>query len=121
VEAEGKSMTFESRNSNRPFLVTYNVGEPIAEQRARVALEHAEREEHRQADLVELSSTRNVPGDRIRLWERLHGLTLPRDPNHSVLDVIAAATDLELVQVQEEQRRRQPAKPLEPAELIAQY
>jgi hypothetical protein len=104
-----KFMTFESRTSGRPFLVGFNTGEPIAEQRARIAREQAEREEHRQAELVELSSIRNGPGNRIRLWERMHGLTLPRDPNHPILDVIAAATDLELSQVQEEQRQRHPA------------
>jgi hypothetical protein len=99
-------MTFESTKSGRPFLAGFNTGESIAEQRARVALEHAEREEHRQAERVELSSSQNAPGDRIRLWERMHGLPLPRDPNHNLLDVIAVATDLELAQVQEEQRLR---------------
>src|SRR6185437_5956110 len=102
-------MTHESKYSSRPFLAGFNTGEPIAEQRARIAREHAEREEHRQAELVELSSIRNVPGDRIRLWERVYGLTLPRDPNHHVLDVIAVATDLELAQVREEQQRRYPS------------
>jgi hypothetical protein len=104
-------MAFESRNSARPFLGGFNTGETIAEQRARVAHEHAEREEHRQAELVQLSSTLNAPGERIRLWERMHGLPLPRDPKHNLLDVIAAATDLELAQVQEEQRLRRPTTP----------
>ena len=104
-------MAFESRNSSRPFVGGFNTGETIAEQRARVAHEHAEREEHRQAELVELSSTRNAPGDRIRLWERMHGLPLPRDPNHNLLDVIAHATDLELAQVREEQQLRRPTTP----------
>jgi hypothetical protein len=102
-------MTYESRSSGRPFLVGFNSGEPIAEQRARIARELAEREEHRQADMVELSSIRNAPADRIRLWERMYGLTMPRGPNHPILDMIAAATDLELAQVQEEQQRRHPA------------
>lgn len=102
-------MTFDSKSSGRPFLTSYNPGEPIAEQRARIAREHAEREDQRQAELVELSSIRNIPGDRIRIWERMFGLTLPRDPNHHILDVIAAATDLELAQVREEQQRRHPA------------
>ena len=104
-------MAFESRNSGRSFLTSFNPGESVVEQRARVAHEHAEREVHRQAELAELSATRNAPGDRIRIWERMHGLALPRDPNHNLLDVIAAATDLELAQVQEEQRLRRPATP----------
>jgi hypothetical protein len=101
-------MTFESRNFGRPFPISSNLGEPIAEQRARIAREHAEREELRQAELVELSAIRNVPGDRIRRWERMHGLTLPLDPNHNVLEIIAFATHLELAQVREEQLRRRP-------------
>jgi len=66
----------------------------------------AEREERRQADLAEQSSIRNAPGERIRIWERMHGLALPRDPHHNLLSVIAIATDLEIEQVQEEQRLR---------------
>jgi hypothetical protein len=51
-------------------------------------------------------SIRNSPGERIRIWERLHGLTLPRDPTHRLLGVVAAGTDLALEQVLEEQRQR---------------
>lgn len=100
-------MAFESRNPGRSLAAGFNAGETIAEQRSRIAHEHAEKEERRQADLAELSSIRNAPGERIRIWERMHGLTLPKDPNHNLLDVIAADTDLELAQVQEEQRLRQ--------------
>jgi hypothetical protein len=41
----------------------------------------------------------------------MHGLPLPRDPNHNLLDVIAVATDLELAQVREEQQLRRTATP----------
>ena len=102
-------MAFESKNFGRAFSTRFIADESLAEQRKRIADEHAKREEHRQAELVELSSTLNAPGDRIRLWERLHKLPLPRDPNHNLLEVIAVATDLALAQVQEEQRLRQPA------------
>jgi len=105
-------MAFESKNFGRPFIPGYNVGESIVEQRARVAHELAEREEHRQADLAELSSVRNAPGERVRIWERMHGLPLPRDPRHNLLDVIASATHLELAQIQEEQRLRLPVPPV---------
>jgi hypothetical protein len=105
-------MIFESKNSGRPFIPGFNASESIAEQRARIAHELAEREEHRQADLAELSSVRNAPGERIRIWERMHGLPLPRDPSHNLMDVIASATHLELAQVQEEQRLRRPATPV---------
>jgi hypothetical protein len=105
-------MVFESRNSSRSFVPGISAGESIADQRARIAHEHAEREERRQADLAEQSSIRNAPGERIRIWERMHGLALPRDPQHNLLSVIAIATDLEIEQVQEEQRLRlQQAQP----------
>jgi hypothetical protein len=105
-------MVFESRNSGRPFLPGSSPGESIAEQRARIAHEQAEREEHRQADLAELSSIRNAPGERVRIWERMHGLALPLDPNHNLLEVIAIATHLDLAQIKEEQRLRRPTAPV---------
>jgi hypothetical protein len=78
----------------------------VADYRARLAHEHAEMQERRQAELAEQVSIRNMPSERIRIWERLHGLPLPRNPTHNLLSVIAAATDLQLEQVQEEQRLR---------------
>ncbi len=99
-------MAFESRNSNQSFAHGIGAGESVAEQRARIAEEAAQREERRQADLAEQSSIRNAPGERIRIWERMHGLSLPRDPQHNLLAVIALSTDLEIEQVQEEQRLR---------------
>ncbi len=54
-------MVFESRNSSRSFVPGISAGESIADQRARIAHEAAEREERRQADLAEQSSIRNAP------------------------------------------------------------
>jgi hypothetical protein len=102
-------MVFESWVSGRPFAPGPNAGELMADYRARLAHEHAEALERRQAELAEQVSIRNAPGERIRIWERLHGLPLPRDPNHRLLAVIATATDLELEQVMEEQRLRSAA------------
>jgi len=99
-------MVFESRGSGRPFGVGPHAGELVADYRARLAHEHAEMQERRQAELAEQVSIRNMPSERIRIWERLHGLPLPRDPTHNLLSVIAAATDLQLEQVLEEQRLR---------------
>ena len=99
-------MVFESRGSSRPFGVGPHAGELVADYRARLAHEHAEMQERRQAELAEQVSIRNMPSERIRIWERLHGLPLPRNPTHKLLNVIAAATDLQLEQVQEEQRLR---------------
>jgi hypothetical protein len=49
------------------------------------------------------------PERRIRLWESMHGLHLPKSSDHRLLELIAEKTDLTVEQVREEQlRRRQP-------------
>ncbi|MEJ0086717.1 MAG: hypothetical protein WDO72_13605 [Pseudomonadota bacterium] len=81
-------------------------GELSSDFRARIALEQAHSDEVRRTELLELSATANAPDARIRAWERTHGLTLPRDAAHPVLNSVAAATRLTLEQVHAEQRRR---------------
>ena len=81
-------------------------GDFVAEHRARVAHEQKQELERKQQELLELISERNTPAERIRIWERRHGLTLPRDSNHPALGIVAAATGLALEQMREEQRRR---------------
>lgn len=81
-------------------------GELVSDYRVRLAEERAEANERRRLELLDLSSTANAPAVRIRAWERAHGLTLPRAATHPVLTSVAAATQLTLEQVQEEQRRR---------------
>jgi len=72
----------------------------------RIAFQKSQRLERKRQELREQVSARNTPAERIRIWERRHGLTLPRDSNHKLLAVVAAATDLALQEVHEEQRRR---------------
>jgi hypothetical protein len=90
-----------------------NPGELASEYRARLADERAEADERRRLELLDLSSAANAPVARIRAWERTHGLTLPRSETHPVLSSVAAATNLTIEQVQEEQRRR--LMPVSPA------
>jgi len=71
-----------------------------------LAEEELEREKKRSQQLAEQRSDLNPPDQRIRAWEQAHGLRMPVDPEHPVLDVIAVATRLTLAQVQEEQRLR---------------
>jgi hypothetical protein len=71
-----------------------------------LAEDELERETKRNQQLAELRSDLNPPEFRIRAWEQAHGLRLPADPEHPVLDVIAVSTRLTLAQVQEEQRLR---------------
>lgn len=71
-----------------------------------LAEEEWEREQKRSQLLAEQRSDVNPPEHRIRAWEQAHGLRMPLDPEHPVLDVIAVSTRLTLAQVQEEQRLR---------------
>ena len=72
----------------------------------RLAHREYERAEERRLALAEQCSDLNPPELRIRTWERIHGLRLPSDPSHPILDVIAMGTQLTLAQVREEQRAR---------------
>ena len=81
-------------------------GEPNADFRARVARRQAEAAELRQRELVEQASTINSPDLRIRIWERLHEVGLPRTAGHRLLGVIAKQTGLTLDQIQAEQASR---------------
>lgn len=73
---------------------------------SRIMRAQKEDAERAQRERIEQSSELNTPAVRIRAWERLHRLTLPRESEHAVLDVVAKATRLTLEQVREEQRRR---------------
>lgn len=81
-------------------------GETNNDYRARIAHHQADMLEQRQRELQEQASTLNTPTVRIRIWERLHQVSLPRDPNHRLLGVIAANTGLTLDEVLDEQRLR---------------
>ena len=80
----------------------------------RIFREQVAEAERAQRERIEQSCELNTPAIRIRAWERLHRLTLPRGSAHPVLKVVAEATHLTLEQVRNEQRRRlEPAPPLE--------
>jgi hypothetical protein len=72
----------------------------------RLAQEEHERAERRRVDLAEQRSDLNPPEVRIRTWERIHGLRLPADPEHPIVDVIAVSTRLTLEEVRNEQQVR---------------
>jgi hypothetical protein len=81
-------------------------GESQADYRQRMTVLQAEALERRQNELSEQRSPLNSPADRIRIWERLHQLSLPRSPSHRLVTVIAANTGLSLEEVRDEQRER---------------
>jgi len=80
--------------------------ELAAERRAQIALEQAARDADKDRSLARQRSMDTAPGDRIALWEARHGLALPRDPKHPLMQVIADGTELDVGQVQDERRRR---------------
>jgi len=77
-----------------------------AERRQRIAAEQAAIQERKQRDLGLQTAMESTPETRISLWERRHGMSLPRDSAHPVLAFVAESTGLQLEQIQEEQRRR---------------
>jgi hypothetical protein len=90
-------------------------GETPADYRERMALIQAEALERRRQELGEQCSPSNTPGDRIRIWERLHQLPLPRATGHALINIIAANTGLSMEEVQAEQQLRAAARAPVPA------
>jgi hypothetical protein len=80
--------------------------DPMMDFRARLVHQQAEAAERRRLDLAEQSSRLKTAEERIRIWERIHEVTLPKDPAHRLIDIIAANTGLMSSDVHEEQQRR---------------
>jgi hypothetical protein len=99
-------MILTSKGSGRSFSALSATAESVAEHRARLAHEQEIVEQRRTEALAGQVSITNTPAERILIWEQLHGLPLPSSPNHKLLEVIAAATDLQIEQVQEVQKLR---------------
>lgn len=85
---------------------TFREPEILSDYRQRRALEERDRAELKRAELAEQHSTFNSVDVRIRAWEKVHGLRMPSDPKHPVLQAIAAATQLGLAEVLNEQGLR---------------
>lgn len=80
--------------------------ELAAERREQFTLEQAARKADKDRNLARQRSMDTPPATRIALWESRHGLALPRDPNHRLMQIIADNTDLDVAQVQAECQRR---------------
>ena len=80
--------------------------DPMMDFRARLVHQQAEAAERRRLDLAEQSSRLKTAEERIRIWERIHEVTLPRDPAHRLVEIIATTTGLSDVEVRDEQQRR---------------
>jgi hypothetical protein len=81
-------------------------GELATDYRARAAAIDYEARERRRHEIAEQTAVQNTPEQRIRIWERLHELNLPKKATHPLVGIIAADTELTLEQVREEQDRR---------------
>ena len=82
------------------------VGESALEYRDRAARAREEALERRQQQIDQQCSPLNSPSERIRIWEQLHQLDLPRTPGHRLLGVIATDTGLSLDELRAEQVAR---------------
>lgn len=84
--------------------------ELAAERKELIALEHAALQADKEMRLAEQRSSATPPATRISLWESRHGLSLPRDPHHPLVTVVAESTGLEVAQVIAECERRAVAR-----------
>ena len=93
---------------NRPYRFPYpvNDADAIADRRSQLERDQQERTAEREQQLALQKSPFSSAEERVRLWEKLHELALPRSPSHKLLRVIAEQTELALEQVLEIQRRR---------------
>ena len=85
----------------------------VLDHRARLERMRLEAADRRERALNDQTSPVNSPDARVRAWERLHQLRLPKDPAHPILLQVAQQTALDMDQVLEVQRQR--AVPAEPA------
>jgi hypothetical protein len=96
---------------SQDFLFNLTSTELMREHRARVALEDEARNEKRRLGEAEQSATSSAPEIRVRVWEKIHGLALPADTMHPLVNVIATQTHLTVAEVQHEQLVRKAARP----------
>lgn len=90
-----------------PKEILYDVpANSAAEHRQKVHEAEQERAVLRASELASQMSPVKEADERIRIWERLHALHLPRTSGHVLVKVIATQTCLTVDQVHEEQRRR---------------
>jgi hypothetical protein len=98
--------TFERLTTSSDRASSLYSGDSLADHRARLALEESNARERRRIAAAEQVAESSGPDQRIRVWERVHALTLPVNPEHPLIRVIAAGTNLSVADVRGEQRRR---------------
>src|SRR5476649_2867664 len=68
--------------------------DPMMDFRARLIHQQAEAAERRRLDLADQSSRLKTAEERIRIWERVHEVILPKDSTHRLVEIIATNTGL---------------------------
>ena len=86
----------------------------LADRRTQFAQEQQDRSLERRQQMALLSSPLSSADERIRLWEKLHALALPRSPTHKLLSIIAKQTEMDRAQVLEVQQQRCTPVPANP-------
>jgi hypothetical protein len=107
MSSADRPLTFGNRSPTATELIT--------DHRARIAVEEEERLTQRSRQLEELRAEFNSVSVRIRAWEKMHGLRLPADPAHPILDVISSVTGISLKALREEQQSRRSKRATPPA------
>ena len=77
-----------------------------AEHWRKVQQQDRERAALRASELAAQVSPMRTAEERIRIWERLHGLRLPSTLAHALVKVVATQTHLTVGEVHAEQQRR---------------
>ena len=80
--------------------------DPATDFRALAERRRLEAEQQRSQALLDQRSHEHSPAMRVRLWERLHQLRLPKDPAHAILVQVAQQTGLALADVHRVQQQR---------------
>jgi hypothetical protein len=80
--------------------------ELMLDHRARAERARLDAEQQRQRSLTDQRDDANTPEVRVRIWERLHQVRLPKSPSHAILGKVARDTGLGLDAVLEVQSQR---------------
>lgn len=83
-----------------------NSSDAFPDFRARAERAAREAAERREQALVDQRSPDNSNEMRVRIWERLHQVRMPRDPAHPILAIIAGQTGLPIADVRDVQSQR---------------
>ena len=83
-----------------------NTPELMLDHQARAERARLDAEQQRQRSISDQRDAANAPEVRVRIWEKLHQVRLPKSPTHAILAKVASDTGLGLAAVLEVQSAR---------------